>query len=687
MAGQIGFLPETFSANSPTATPNAEIGQDILGAGENFRRKLNNLNAEWSAESTLAQSPAAPATDELLKTDLASLTSSALVAQSQATDFTFAPATGELLKTDLASLTSSALVAESQATDFTFPNSDLQAASPSDIAIDKSHIAELASTAAPTQDPPLRLGSEVAETTHHLDPQRVEPSQIVVRTRPDLDGNTPAPANASDADLRTQTGGDITGSSANRNSEGAPKTSLIGAIASTEHLEKSSVSSIEPEINALAQVENPLVEKAPAKLDRTEINEEIKFRQPSPTDGDVPPASPQQRPTHQLSRVQQVPAFTPFQQNAAATLPTESTGAAAPVSVDNSITTNPTDRLVLPANENPNSIPQDASVLLSNESTLTPTALTGRQNGELRALPASSPTEIPFAPPQTGTTELASNVPVSADTPLLQQDDAAVLPEQQTNTADASAEVEVPVPRAAETASIRETKLDTVDASADVEAPAPRAAETAGVRETKLVNETVVSPTSQTVTADTAPGETKQFSALETALGTSQSTQVQTAARVQIPVIAAQLQQAGTLIPQAQVGDIPNILSDALSLEDGSKKITVQLDPPELGRVSIDFKFDGNVLQTVLVTGESPEAMRRLRLMHFELVQSLETHGFSGQELDFSQRGDDQRAQNLFYELEDGAPIFSQEDATDLARQDHPATRQKILSEGLNLKL
>jgi len=74
----------------------------------------------------------------------------------------------------------------------------------------------------------------------------------------------------------------------------------------------------------------------------------------------------------------------------------------------------------------------------------------------------------------------------------------------------------------------------------------------------------------------------------------------------------------------------------AESADDGqSDRVVVQLDPPELGRVSIDFKFDANGLQHVTITSETPEAMRQLRQMHSELVQSLERHGIGSENLSF----------------------------------------------------
>jgi flagellar hook-length control protein FliK len=93
----------------------------------------------------------------------------------------------------------------------------------------------------------------------------------------------------------------------------------------------------------------------------------------------------------------------------------------------------------------------------------------------------------------------------------------------------------------------------------------------------------------------------------------------------------------------ASPAQVVEIVSSAAN--DGqSDRIVVQLDPPELGRVSIDFKFDANGLQHVTVTGESPEAVRQLRLMHYELTQALERHGITSQNMSFQQQH--QNAQN-----------------------------------------
>ncbi|KJS26224.1 MAG: hypothetical protein VR75_07965 [Hyphomonadaceae bacterium BRH_c29] len=89
----------------------------------------------------------------------------------------------------------------------------------------------------------------------------------------------------------------------------------------------------------------------------------------------------------------------------------------------------------------------------------------------------------------------------------------------------------------------------------------------------------------------------------------------------------------------ASPADTVKIITDTIAApDDAPDRITVQLDPPELGRVSIDFKFDSHGLQHVTVTGENPEALRQLRLMHFELTQALERSGLSSQNMTFQQQ-------------------------------------------------
>lgn len=91
--------------------------------------------------------------------------------------------------------------------------------------------------------------------------------------------------------------------------------------------------------------------------------------------------------------------------------------------------------------------------------------------------------------------------------------------------------------------------------------------------------------------------------------------------------------------------DLIGIVRDTPVGSGNEERIVVQLDPPELGRISIDFKFDGQSLQHVTITGENPEAMKKLRLMHFELFQALSDRGLPIDSLTFNQNmpGDTQR--------------------------------------------
>lgn len=129
-----------------------------------------------------------------------------------------------------------------------------------------------------------------------------------------------------------------------------------------------------------------------------------------------------------------------------------------------------------------------------------------------------------------------------------------------------------------------------------------------------------------------APDGSPQLAA--SALGTSPAPQP-ASQPVQSPVQMTPTNAIVTASPAETV----KIITDAVgSPDDTPDRITVQLDPPELGRVSIDFKFDAHGIQHVTVTGESPEAMRQLRLMHFELTQALERSGLSSQNMTFQQQ-------------------------------------------------
>ncbi len=139
--------------------------------------------------------------------------------------------------------------------------------------------------------------------------------------------------------------------------------------------------------------------------------------------------------------------------------------------------------------------------------------------------------------------------------------------------------------------------------------------------------------------ADQGAGSAQTSSVLGGTIGGVAS---QTGASIQSPGTPATPQLAPThtaLIATAT--QLPDIVARATG-NGQEDSIVVQLDPPELGRLSIDFKFDAQGLQHVTITAESPEAMRQLRQMHFELVQALERNGLSSQNMSFQHQNPQQ---------------------------------------------
>ncbi len=101
--------------------------------------------------------------------------------------------------------------------------------------------------------------------------------------------------------------------------------------------------------------------------------------------------------------------------------------------------------------------------------------------------------------------------------------------------------------------------------------------------------------------------------------------------------------------PAVQVASPNEITSIILNNLKGGveprEQMIIQLDPPELGRVSIDFKFDAQGVQQITVTAENPEALKRLREMHFELTEALREQGLSDKNMSFQQESREQQDQ------------------------------------------
>lgn len=102
-------------------------------------------------------------------------------------------------------------------------------------------------------------------------------------------------------------------------------------------------------------------------------------------------------------------------------------------------------------------------------------------------------------------------------------------------------------------------------------------------------------------------------------------------------------------IPIASPNELTSIVLNAINNGiDPQEQLVVQLDPPELGRVMIDFKFDAQGLQQIVITAENPEALKRLREMHFELTQALREQGLSDQNMSFQEDTQQERSQDAW---------------------------------------
>lgn len=142
------------------------------------------------------------------------------------------------------------------------------------------------------------------------------------------------------------------------------------------------------------------------------------------------------------------------------------------------------------------------------------------------------------------------------------------------------------------------------------------------------------------------------------------------------PTIASGLTPVAPSIPVASPTEINSIILNAMKAgAEPREQLIVQLDPPELGRVAIDFKFDAQGLQQITVTSENPEALRRLRELHFELTEALREHGLSEQNLTFRQQADDQ-SQPAWQmpELGGSGAVFSANDGPQQASTPPPRT-------------
>ena len=265
----------------------------------------------------------------------------------------------------------------------------------------------------------------------------------------------------------------------------------------------------------------------------------------------------------------------------------------------------------------------------------------------------------PFAAdiPDSESSQVSLSDPTKAETPVID-----AVPNGGKLATTAAGEIIDENPRTAppslETALANLTDPDTVDAAAPRTDDSIDARLTTKVEAQPRVTITDVSELEQAATS-VISRETPTLGAEPTVtigLASSGNTPVQ--ANVGLTPTAA-------AIPVAAPSDLTSVILNAVKNgADPQEQLVVQLDPPELGRVMIDFKFDAQGVQQITVTSENPEALKRLRELHFELTQALRDNGLSDQNMSFRQEAGDQ-SQNAWQSPDDqrsNAPLIAAED-------------------------
>jgi flagellar hook-length control protein FliK len=165
------------------------------------------------------------------------------------------------------------------------------------------------------------------------------------------------------------------------------------------------------------------------------------------------------------------------------------------------------------------------------------------------------------------------------------------------------------------------------------------------------------------------------------------------AAPTAAPTIPTPVVQAGAAPAQppatyvAVPADIASIISQELSSDTQSNRVRIQLDPPELGRVSLEFKFDSQGLQHVLVTADSAEAIRRIRAFHPDLVSVLDEHGLSSQDMTFREQASDQNPAQSWSSADTGALDEDSEPLPTVAAPLSQASPSRSATSGLDIRV
>ena len=101
----------------------------------------------------------------------------------------------------------------------------------------------------------------------------------------------------------------------------------------------------------------------------------------------------------------------------------------------------------------------------------------------------------------------------------------------------------------------------------------------------------------------------------------------------------------------------------------------------------VEFKFDSQGLQHVLVTADSAEAIRRIRAFHPDLVSVLEQNGLSSQDMTFREQAS---GQNAMHDWAGAETMLSEEEPDSLPAVSSPlsqTTQARLTTSGLDIRV
>jgi flagellar hook-length control protein FliK len=118
---------------------------------------------------------------------------------------------------------------------------------------------------------------------------------------------------------------------------------------------------------------------------------------------------------------------------------------------------------------------------------------------------------------------------------------------------------------------------------------------------------------------------------------------------------------------QIHTPQVINQVAAAILQSDGDQKVTIRLDPPELGKVDIDMKFTDRGI-TVAVSAERSESVELMRRNANELLRELRESGLSLSLSDMS-FGQQKQGQNNSSQSESEKVFFSHSEQSSYTTQ------------------